>query len=154
MRYKIYIINGPNINLLGIRSHEIYGTKSWADIKEILIHKCLDYEIAVDFFFSNSEADIIDKIHTIYMDNDNKDATVGIIINAGAYSHSSYAIADAIEAVNIPSVEVHLSNIYAREKFRHSSVIAPVCMGQITGFKHLSYVLAIDLFKNLWKSKE
>lgn len=135
----ILIINGPNLNLLGRRRPEIYGTRSLEDInREIAASLSTDISLVAKQF--NGEGDIIDALHDAGFDSD----CLGIVLNAGAYSHYSYAIADAIAAIDTPVVEVHISNINAREEFRHKSVLAPVCRGTIAGFGALSYRLAVD----------
>ena len=135
----IQIINGPNLNLLGKRRPEVYGTTGLDDINASLS----DHFRGTEFRFmqSNSEGEIIDAIHKAGFDAD----CLGIVLNAGAYTHYSYAIADAIEAVAAPVVEVHISNIHAREEFRSRSVIAPVCRGSIAGFGARSYFLAVEV---------
>lgn len=135
---KILIINGPNINLTGMREKGIYGSETYSDICEYLCDYSKSKDVVADIVQSNHEGEIIDKIHSTLNVYD------GIVINAGAYTHYSYAIRDAIAAVNIPCVEVHFSNIHGRDEFRTKSVIAPVCKGQISGFGKYSYCLAID----------
>lgn len=132
---KILVIHGPNLNLLGKRETDIYGKETLENINNFIKHAVGSKKIKIDFFQSNHEGDIVDKI--------NQTDAVGILINPAAYTHTSVAIHDAIKAKNVPVVEVHLSNIYAREEFRHKSVIAPVVTGQITGFGKNSYVLGI-----------
>ncbi|AWB10656.1 3-dehydroquinate dehydratase [Thermodesulfobium acidiphilum] len=134
---KILVINGPNLNMLGTREPNIYGNITLHSLEELILNFAKELEIKVDFFQSNHEGDIIDKIHRTY------DAYNAFIINPGAFTHYSYAIRDAIASINIPVIEVHLSNIHAREEFRKSSVIAPVCLGQISGLGELSYLTAI-----------
>ncbi len=141
---KIAIINGPNLNFLGIRQKEIYGSKYLEDINRRISKEAQKFGFETIFFCSNSEGAIIDKIQKCFFNEID-----GIIINAGAYTHYSYAIRDAIASVSIPTIEVHLSNIYAREPFREKSVIAPVCIGQITGFGEYSYIMALDYFNNI-----
>lgn len=135
---KILIINGPNINLTGMREKGIYGSETYSDTCEYLCDYSKSKDVVADIVQSNHEGEIIDKIHSTLNVYD------GIVINAGAYTHYSYAIRDAIAAVNIPCVEVHFSNIHGRDEFRTKSVIAPVCKGQIAGFGKYSYCLAID----------
>ena len=135
---KLAIINGPNLNLLGNRQPQYYGHMNFDTYLENLKKKYKKIEL--NYFQSNREGDIIDLIHKADERHD------GIVLNAGAYTHTSIAIADAIQAVNIPVVEVHISNIYAREQFRHTSFIAPYCRGVITGFGLMSYELAIESF--------
>ncbi|AEV68012.1 type II 3-dehydroquinate dehydratase [Acetivibrio clariflavus] len=135
---KILIINGPNLNLLGTREKEVYGTETLDDIAKKVAEEAAKLNVNIEFFQSNHEGDIIDKIHAA---RGNTDA---IIINPGAYTHYSIAIRDAIKAVEIPTIEIHLSNIHAREEFRSHSVIAPVCVGQICGFGSNSYILGLN----------
>jgi len=145
---KIAIVHGPNLNLLGVREQTIYGDLSLKEIEE-LITRQISNEHTIETFQSNSEGAIIDKLYVLRTQVD------GIVLNAGAYTHTSYAIRDAIAAIGIPVVEVHLSNIYSRESFRRRSVIAPVCLGQITGFGWLSYKLGIDaLLEHLKKNTQ
>ncbi len=142
---KILIVNGPNLNMLGIREPAIYGTKGLDNINTAISTYAQGMKFKCDFFQSNSEGEIIDKIHTVYSEYD------GCIINAGAYTHYSYAIRDAIAGVDKPFIEVHLSNVHAREEFRKISVIAPVCVGTIAGFGSNSYLLAINAMRDLIK---
>ncbi len=138
---KVLVIHGPNLHLLGKRENDIYGDDSIetidSEIKKLAEEKSVD----VEFFQSNHEGDIVDKIT-------GTDAG-GILINPAAYTHTSIAIRDALSAREIPSVEVHLSNIYAREEFRHKSLIAPVVTGQISGFGKKSYFLGFDALLGL-----
>ncbi len=138
MSYKILVINGPNLNMLGIREPDIYGNLSLEALQAELLNYAKNKGVVLDFFQSNHEGELLDKIHSAYGEKD------FIIINAGAYTHYSIAMHDALQAVNIPTIEVHLSNIYKREKFRHKSLIAPVAIGGIYGFGFYSYQLAID----------
>lgn len=138
MKHRILVINGPNLNLLGRRQPEIYGRTTLEDICRGLQEKFA--EVDFEFFQSNSEGEIIDHIHAVGFDAD----MTGIVLNAGAYTHTSLAIADAIAAIERPVVEVHLSNIFAREEIRHRSLIAPVCRGSISGFGPYSYNLAVE----------
>lgn len=140
---NILVLNGPNLNLLGIREPSFYGDLSIRDLEETVISYGEQLGLRVGCFQSNSEGELIERLHCAMELSD------GIVLNAGAYSHYSYALRDAIVAISIPVVEVHISNIYAREDFRHKSVIAPVCMGQISGFGVESYKLALDLFSRL-----
>ena len=138
------IINGPNLNLLGLREPEIYGSETMEYCMLRLRRTYTDYEL--EYFQSNHEGDIIDEIHRCAF----PDAEcAGIILNAGAYTHTSLAIADAIAAVNVPVIEVHISNVAAREAIRHTSLIAPVCRGVIAGFGLDSYRLGIEALLNL-----
>lgn len=134
---KILIINGVNMNMLGLRETEKYGTMTLKDLEKELYAFSFEIGIDIETFQSNFEGEIVEKIHQT------KDNFDGIIINAGAYTHTSVAIRDAISAVNIPTVEVHMTNIYKREEFRHHSYIAPVCIGQISGFGINSYKLGL-----------
>ena len=143
---KILIINGPNLNMLGKREPSIYGSDTLETINQEITSHAEEHNISVEFVQSNIEGVIIDYIHEA---NNNFD---GIILNAGAFTHYSYAIRDAISSVTTPVVEVHLSNIHAREEFRHKSVLASVCVGQISGFGKYSYILALEYFRiNNWR---
>lgn len=133
---KIQIINGPNLNLLGIREPEIYGKKGFEEYLHTLRNKYPD--ISIDYFQSNVEGELINKIHEVGFDAD------GIVLNAGAYTHYSLALTDAIKSVTSPVVEVHISNVHQREEFRRHSVISPACSGVICGFGLDSYRLAIE----------
>lgn len=134
---QILVIHGPNLNLLGRREPEIYGTSSLEEINRQLEELGKRYSVELDFFQSNHEGEIIDRIHAAF------GVAQGILINPGAFTHYSIAIRDALSAVEIPAVEVHLSNIHAREEFRKHSVVAPVAVGQISGFGTHSYVLGL-----------
>ncbi len=134
---KILIINGVNMNMLGLRETEKYGTMTLKDLEKELYAFSFEIGIDIETFQSNFEGEIVEKIHQT------KDNFDGIVINAGAYTHTSVAIRDAISAVNLPTVEVHMTNIYKREEFRHHSYIAPVCIGQISGFGINSYKLGL-----------
>lgn len=135
---KIAIINGPNLNLLGKREPEIYGYNTFEDYLEILRNEFITIEIV--YFQSNHEGTLIDKIHEVGFDFD------GIVLNAGAYTHTSIAIADAISAIETSVIEVHISNVFKRESFRNNSYISPVVKGTIGGFGLQSYKLAIQSF--------
>lgn len=134
----ILIINGPNLNLLGVREPAVYGTTSFDDFMKRL--RSLYPHVGFDFFQSNHEGAIIDRLHADGFNG----RYAGIILNAGAYTHTSLAIADAIAAIDTPVVEVHISNVAAREEIRHRSLIAPVCRGSIAGFGLDSYRLAVE----------
>ncbi len=136
---KIIIINGPNLNLIGKREEDIYGKQRFENYLESLQKEFND--IKIEYFQSNVEGEIINKLHEIGFTFD------GIILNAGGYTHTSVAIADAVKAITTPVVEVHISNIFARETFRHTSFIAPNCIGSITGFGLDSYRLGLLSFK-------
>ena len=138
---KILIMNGPNINLTGERNRGHYGSLTLDEINANITKEAEKLGVEVEFYQSNHEGAIIDRLHAA-----RKAANGGIdavVINAGAYTHYSYAIRDAIAAVKVPTVEVHMSNVHAREEFRHTSVIAPVCIGSIAGFGSFSYHLAL-----------
>lgn len=135
---KIKVINGPNLNLLGSREPEVYGTETLKTIENGLKLEAKSYGMEVDFYQSNHEGELIDCIHEAW-----KTGYSGLIINPGAFTHYSYAIRDAVSATHLPVIEVHLSNIHAREEFRSKSVIAPVCAGQVSGLGALSYSAAL-----------
>ena len=137
MARRILVINGPNLNLLGTREKDVYGTATLSEIAAAVDEEARSLGMDVDFIQSNHEGEIIDRIHEARGSYDL------IIINPGAYTHYSIAIRDAIKAVELPCIEVHLSNIHAREEFRSNSVIAPVCTGQISGFGANSYIVAL-----------
>lgn len=139
---KFLILNGPNLNLLGVREPGIYGSLTLAGINESLQSVGAELGVSLTFFQSNHEGEIVDSIHSA------RENYHGIVINAGAYTHTSIAIRDAIAAVALPTVEVHLSNIYQREEFRHHSYIAPIVVGQISGFGHYSYTLGLKALVN------
>jgi 3-dehydroquinate dehydratase-2 len=133
---NIQIINGPNLNLLGVREKSIYGS---ADFESYLAQLQQHFtNITINYYQSNVEGEIINKLHEVGFSYD------GIVLNAGAYTHTSIAIADAIAAINTPTIEVHISNVYKREEFRHHSMIASSCKGVIAGFGMHSYRLAIE----------
>ena len=133
---KIQIINGPNLNLLGVREPSIYGSTSIEDyVKELLAHYS---SMEIEYFQSNVEGEIINKLHEVGFSYD------GVVLNAGGYTHTSVAIADAIAAIKTPVVEVHVSNIYAREEYRHVSLTGKNCRGVLTGFGMKGYRLAIE----------
>ncbi len=135
---KILVINGPNLNMLGKREPEIYGTTTIEEIEKSLSEYARSFEgVELEFFQSNHEGEIVEKIQGALGTFD------GILINPAAYTHTSLAIADAIKAVNLPSVEIHLSNIHSREEFRKNSFTAPACIGQIAGFGKNSYLAAL-----------
>ena len=138
-RFKILVLNGPNLNLLGTREPEIYGSTRLSDINELLKTRADELGVDIDFLQSNIEGALINAIQQ----------SVGvydfILLNAAAFTHYSVAIRDAIAAVSVPVIEIHLSNVHAREEFRHHSVIAPVVMGQISGFGVDSYIAALDI---------
>ena len=145
---KILVILGPNLNMVGVREKGIYGEETAQSISEQIKAFANEQGFSVEIYQSNHEGDLIDKIHAA------RESFDGAVINAGALTHYSYALRDAIACVKIPFVEVHMSNIHAREEFRHTSVIAPVCAGQIAGFGKNSYFLAITALKDLMKYEQ
>ena len=142
---KILLINGANLNMLGTREPEKYGNVSLEDIENSVISLGKEFGAEVDVWQSNHEGEIVDKIQK------SKGIYDGIIINAGGYTHTSVVIRDAISAVSIPTVEVHMTNIHAREEFRHTSLLSGVCVAQVVGFKEQSYLLALRGLVNLLK---
>jgi 3-dehydroquinate dehydratase-2 len=135
---KILIINGPNLNLLGRRQPQIYGSQNMDNVFADA-QKAVDGSATIEYFQSNHEGAIIDELHRVGFDTDNY---LGVVLNAGAYTHTSLAIADAIAAINLPVIEVHISNVFAREEVRHHSAISPVCKGIIAGLGTKVYTLA------------
>ncbi len=140
---RVIVIHGPNINLLGVRETAIYGKESFSSVNEQIAREAAALGLDCAIFQSNHEGEIIDTIQQAGKEFD------GIIINAGAYTHYSIAIRDAIAAIHIPCIEVHCSNIHNREAFRSTSMIAPVCAGSIVGFGKYSYLLALSAIKEL-----
>ncbi|MDR0197329.1 MAG: type II 3-dehydroquinate dehydratase [Oscillospiraceae bacterium] len=140
---KIYVINGANLNLLGKREPEVYGYDTLDGINDEIRDKAADLGLECEFFQHNCEGEIIDRLHEAALNAD------GVILNAGAYTHYSYAIRDAISSIKIPVVETHLSNVHAREEFRARSVIAPVCEGVIAGFGKHGYLLALTALSEI-----
>ncbi|WP_162416703.1 type II 3-dehydroquinate dehydratase [Cyclobacterium roseum] len=135
---KIAIINGPNLNLLGKREPDIYGNRSFEDYFETLVKKYPELELS--YFQSNGEGELVNQLHAIGFEVD------GILINAGAYTHTSVAIGDALAAINSPALEIHISNIYKREEFRHKSFLSRQCVGMIAGLGLLGYELGLQYF--------
>ncbi len=135
---KITVINGPNINFLGIREKDIYGADNYENLCEFIRDEAEKLNVEVEILQSNIEGEIINFIQSAYISSD------GIIINPGAYTHYSIAIYDALKSVDLKAVEVHISNIYKREEFRHKSVTAPACIGQISGFGFHGYKYAME----------
>lgn len=135
---KILILNGPNLNLLGVRQTEIYGKQDFRSYFDNL--KASYHDIDLEYYQSNVEGEIINKLHSVGFEFD------GIILNAGGYTHTSVSIRDAIAAITTPVLEVHISNIYAREEFRHTSMLSEVCVGTIAGLGLQGYKLAIEFF--------
>lgn len=143
MSKTIFVLNGPNLNMLGKREPGIYGGKTLKDIEADCVAAGEELGFAVDFRQSNHEGDLVDWLHEA------SEAAAGIAINPGAYGHTSIALHDAIRAIGVPVVEVHISNIHAREEFRHKSMIAPAAKGMICGFGPYGYVLALHALKNI-----
>ena len=135
---KLLIINGPNLNLLGLREPDIYGKQDFHALERFILDACAEAQVEGELFQSNHEGAIVDKIQAAYGKID------GIVINPAAYTHTSVAILDALKAVQIPAVEVHISNVHRREDFRHRSMISCACMGVICGFGLNSYRLAVE----------
>ncbi|MDX1484895.1 MAG: type II 3-dehydroquinate dehydratase [Alphaproteobacteria bacterium] len=146
MSSNILILNGPNLNMLGTREVEIYGTDTLADIETKVRARAEDYDMAIDFRQSNSEAELVDWIQQA------RGAFDGLILNAGAYTHTSIAILDALNMVDMPIIEVHLSNIFQRESFRRESFISGAANGLITGFGATGYLLALEAMAQLIKT--
>ena len=146
--HPILVLNGPNLQLLGTRRPEVYGGRSLADVEERLRKLAGELGVAVECLQSNHEGDLVDWIGSA------PGRFAAILLNPGAYTHTSVAIRDAIEAVGLPAVEVHISNIHAREEFRHRSLIAPVCLGQICGMGTLGYELALRALADHLRHKQ
>ena len=142
MTHSILILNGPNLNLLGTRQPEVYGPTTLADIEALCHEKAKALGIEIVFAQSNHEGALVDMLHAA------RGVHAGVILNAGAYTHTSVALMDAISSIMLPVVELHLSNIHAREAFRHKSYIAPVAVGQICGFGAAGYPLAMDALES------
>lgn len=140
---RVLVLHGPNLNLLGQREPEVYGMKTLADVDSALQSLAQHLDIELRIVQSNYEGALVDEIHRAIQHQD------GILINAGAYTHTSIALRDALSAVGLPAVEVHLSNIYARDEFRHHSVLAGVCRGQITGLGIDSYLLGLRALRTV-----
>jgi 3-dehydroquinate dehydratase-2 len=145
---KILFLNGPNLNLLGTREPEVYGRLTLTDIEAKVRERAAQLKIEVDFRQSNQEGELVNWIQEA------KGKFEIIVINAAAYTHTSVALRDAISAVGVPAIEIHLSNIHAREEFRHKSLIAPVCCGQICGFGVKSYILGLEAAVHVNENKK
>ena len=139
---KILIINGPNLNMLGVREPGVYGTETLETLYSKIKNKADELNAQVEFYQSNIEGEIINEIHSAMGVFD------GIVINPGAFTHYSYAIRDALSSINVPAIEVHISNVHKREEFRHKSVTAPVCTGQICGLGTNGYLYALEELVN------
>lgn len=138
MNMKILFLNGPNLNLLGSRETSVYGTTTLADIEALVRHRAVELGVEIEFRQSNHEGELVTWIQLA------RGVFQCIVLNAAAYTHTSIALRDAIAAAGVPTIEIHLSNIHARESFRHLSLIAPVCKGQIAGFGVQSYLLGLQ----------
>jgi len=145
---KILFLNGPNLNLLGQREPEVYGRTTLADIEAKVRERALQLGAEIDFRQSNLEGELVGWIQQA------KGKFEVIVINAAAYTHTSIALRDAIAAIGVPTIEIHLSNVHAREEFRHKSLIAPVCCGQIAGFGQKSYILAVEAAVDVNETKK
>ena len=146
---KILVINGPNINFLGIREKGIYGNQDYAYLEKLINEKARELDADVEIFQSNHEGAIIDRLQQAYYDK-----VDGIVINPGAFTHYSYAVRDALASVaDIPKIEVHISNVHTREEFRHTSVTVPVCNGQVVGLGLNGYLYAMEALKDMLKNK-
>jgi 3-dehydroquinate dehydratase-2 len=141
---KLMVINGPNMDFLGIREKNIYGSKTYEDLKSTLEDWAKELGFEAEIFQSNIEGEIVNAVHRAYLEGFS-----GIVINPAAYTHYSIAILDALKAVNLPAIEVHLSNIHSREDFRCISVTAPACIGQLCGFGFMGYKLAMEAMKEI-----
>lgn len=142
---KFLVINGVNLNLTGKREKGVYGLASLDEINEKIAAFCAANGDQADFYQSNIEGELVNKLHEAFLDK----AYDGILLNAGAFTHYSYALRDAIAAIDIPVAEVHMSNVHAREEFRHNSVLSEVCKGVVCGFGHGSYIAAIVGLKDV-----
>nr|CAD6603898.1 type II 3-dehydroquinate dehydratase [Pseudorhizobium flavum] len=143
MSKTVFVLNGPNLNMLGKREPGIYGGKTLKDVEADCISAGRELGLDVDFRQSNHEGDLVSWLHEA------GEHSVGVAINAGAYTHTSVALHDAIKAITVPVIEVHISNVHAREEFRHHSKIAPACKGVICGFGPTSYILALHALKSI-----
>jgi 3-dehydroquinate dehydratase II len=147
MSSNILVLNGPNLNMLGTREPEVYGTQTLDDVGVLVTEHAKNHDLTVDFRQSNHEGELVTWIQQAL------GTSAGIIINAGAYTHTSVALHDAFKSVNLPMIEVHLSNVYQREAFRHKSYLSLIANGVICGFGVNSYMLAVDAMANILNSK-
>jgi 3-dehydroquinate dehydratase II len=145
---RVLVVHGPNLNLLGTREPHLYGTTTLAEINDELESRGAELGLAVETFQSNHEGLLIDRIQQA------KGVAAGLILNAGGLTHTSVSLRDTVAAVGIPTIEVHLSNLYAREDFRHRSFLAPVCVGQIAGLGAIGYLLALDALARIVSGRE
>jgi 3-dehydroquinate dehydratase-2 len=143
MNKTVFVLNGPNLNMLGKREPAIYGGKTLKDVGDDCLTAGRDLGLTIDFRQSNHEGALVDWLHEA------DESSVGVAFNAGAYTHTSIALHDAIRAISVPVIEVHISNVHAREEFRHHSMIAPACKGVICGFGPTSYILALHALKSI-----
>lgn len=146
---KIMVINGVNLNMLGVREKQVYGTRNFEDICADIMAYGKQRGVELTLLQSNIEGELVEFIQKAYFEGYD-----GIVINPGAYTHYSYALADALRGVDIPAVEVHLSNIHKRESFRHQSVTAPACVGQICGFGEYGYRMAVDYLLSVFSAQK
>ncbi len=145
MTKRILLLHGPNLNLLGTRQPEVYGDTTLADINEAAERHIAPYSIELRTAQSNHEGELVDLLH------DAREWADGVVFNPGAYTHTSIALRDAISAIDLPVIEVHISNVHGRESFRHKSMLAGVCLGQIAGFGWRGYLLALDALLRRWE---
>lgn len=143
MAKPIYVINGPNLNMLGTREPEIYGRETLEDVRKLCERRAAEHNLSVDFRQSNNEGDLVTWVQEA------RGKALGLIVNAGAYTHTSIALLDALRASELPVIEVHLSNVFRREAFRHTSYVSPAAVGVICGFGPRSYELAIEALASL-----
>ena len=145
---EILVLHGPNLNLLGMREPDVYGRMTLAELDQQLVEFGKTLDLSVGAMQSNLEGELINALH------DASTSAAGVVFNPGGYTHTSVALRDAIASITTPVIEVHISNVYAREEFRHKSMLAPVCMGKITGFGWRSYVLGIQALAGILDSNK